>query len=251
MTISIALPACYLPRHLVVCAAALFAAGPALAGTLSVVHSFTGGADGATPYKATTLDSLGNAYGETFYGAGACPDSYTYAHVGCGTVYKIDTSGVLTTLVHLQGQGERGGRRRQPHGQGPHDLRHRHIPVAPTTRASCFPSTRMATASRFCIVLQARTANIRTRSRGSTRTATSSAKHRSVAPAIQVRTRPGLVCYMKLPPPAITSPSMILAAAPMAPTRAASSSTRRATSLARQPLAVVAPGPACRRPGAG
>jgi uncharacterized repeat protein (TIGR03803 family) len=34
----------------------------------SVLHSFTGGADGGTPYAAVISDALGNLYGTTFYG---------------------------------------------------------------------------------------------------------------------------------------------------------------------------------------
>lgn len=79
------------------------AAAPGMAGTLSIVHPFSGGADGATPYKGLTADGKGNFYGATFYGADDCPDSYQYAGVGCGTIYKIDSTGAFSTLVTFQG----------------------------------------------------------------------------------------------------------------------------------------------------
>lgn len=84
--------------------AVLAVAPPAWAGTLTVSHAFSGGADGATPYKGLTADARGNLYGETFYGANACPDSYLYPNVGCGTIYKIDAAGTLTTLVTFAGK---------------------------------------------------------------------------------------------------------------------------------------------------
>ena len=78
-------------------------AAPAFAGTLTVLHAFSGGADGAQPYKGPTLDSQGTLYGETFYGANACPDSYLYPNVGCGTAYKASPAGTLSTLATFKG----------------------------------------------------------------------------------------------------------------------------------------------------
>jgi len=79
------------------------AAAPALGGTLAVVHSFTGGADGATPYKGVTIDKSGTLYGITTYGADACPDSYYYSAVGCGVLFKQTAGGVFTPLVTFLG----------------------------------------------------------------------------------------------------------------------------------------------------
>jgi hypothetical protein len=55
---------------------------PALAQTLTVLHTFTGGADGATPI-GLTQDAAGNFYGTTMDGG-----SITCTF-GCGTVYKL------------------------------------------------------------------------------------------------------------------------------------------------------------------
>jgi uncharacterized repeat protein (TIGR03803 family) len=51
--------------------------------TLNVLYSFTGGLDGAEPYKGVTLDSRGNLYGTAVTGGiGGCEG-------GCGVVYKL------------------------------------------------------------------------------------------------------------------------------------------------------------------
>jgi len=57
-------------------------------GQETVLYSFTGGADGASPYGGVVLDGQGNLYGTT-YGGGAS---------GAGTVFKLDTSGNETVL---------------------------------------------------------------------------------------------------------------------------------------------------------
>jgi uncharacterized repeat protein (TIGR03803 family) len=50
--------------------------------TVSILHAFTGGADGAAPYAGVILDATGNLYGTTSSGgSGACP--------GCGVVFKL------------------------------------------------------------------------------------------------------------------------------------------------------------------
>jgi len=51
--------------------------------TLTVLYSFTGGLDGAQPYKGVTLDSPGDLYGTAVTGGtGGCEG-------GCGVVYKL------------------------------------------------------------------------------------------------------------------------------------------------------------------
>jgi uncharacterized repeat protein (TIGR03803 family) len=62
-----------------------------------VLHTFTGGADGAFPYSGVVQDASGNLYGTTFEGGNsACP-------LGCGTVYKIDSTGNKTVLYAFTG----------------------------------------------------------------------------------------------------------------------------------------------------
>jgi uncharacterized repeat protein (TIGR03803 family) len=63
-------------------------------GTLTVLHSFTGGAgDGALPLAGLIADSSGNLYGTT--GQGGTSNR--------GTVFKLDTSGTLTLLHSFVG----------------------------------------------------------------------------------------------------------------------------------------------------
>jgi len=71
----------------------------------SVLYAFTGGADGANPRGGLVRDSAGNLYGTTYDGGipGGCIFGY-----GCGTVFKLDTSGNLTTLYSFTG-GSDGG----------------------------------------------------------------------------------------------------------------------------------------------
>ena len=53
--------------------------------TFSVIHTFTGGADGATPMAGLTLDRAGNLYGTTLSGGnGVCGDEND-----CGTVFRV------------------------------------------------------------------------------------------------------------------------------------------------------------------
>jgi len=67
--------------------------------TYSVLHTFTGGMDGSSPYAGLTKDAAGNFYGATYLGG----------H-GNGVVFKLTRTGsgwVLTTLYAFQG-GEDG-----------------------------------------------------------------------------------------------------------------------------------------------
>jgi uncharacterized repeat protein (TIGR03803 family) len=74
-------------------------------GKLTVLHTFTG-PDGANPAAGLIRDSVGNLYGTTFLGgtSGACPG-------GCGTVFKLDTSGALTILHSFTGSSNGDGAR--------------------------------------------------------------------------------------------------------------------------------------------
>jgi uncharacterized repeat protein (TIGR03803 family) len=55
--------------------------------THTVLYPFTGGADGAEPYKGVTLDAQGNLYGTTVAGGGGSCEG------GCGVVFKLTNSG--------------------------------------------------------------------------------------------------------------------------------------------------------------
>jgi uncharacterized repeat protein (TIGR03803 family) len=53
-------------------------------GQETVLHSFTGGPDGAFPYAGLAEDGSGDLYGTTQGGGATCYTSYT-----CGVVFKI------------------------------------------------------------------------------------------------------------------------------------------------------------------
>jgi uncharacterized repeat protein (TIGR03803 family) len=73
---------------------AVFKLTPSPAGaTITVLHSFAGGSDGAQPLGGLVRDSAGNLFGTTFYGGSS----------GLGTVFKIDTAGNKTTLHDFTG----------------------------------------------------------------------------------------------------------------------------------------------------
>jgi uncharacterized repeat protein (TIGR03803 family) len=77
------------------------------AGKVTVLYSFTGGADGSGP-TGVVGDDEGNLYGTTVYGGEQiCRDAGS-----CGTVFKLDTAGNLTTL-HMFSGGTDGA---QPQG---------------------------------------------------------------------------------------------------------------------------------------
>ena len=62
-------------------------------GVESVLHTFTGGSDGAHPKGSLIADGKGNLYGTTSSGEG----------LGGGTVFRITTAGVLTVLHTFSG----------------------------------------------------------------------------------------------------------------------------------------------------
>jgi uncharacterized repeat protein (TIGR03803 family) len=62
-------------------------------GTETVLHSFTGGADGAHPYAGLIRDSAGNFYGTTKDGGAS----------DAGVVFKLDTTGTETVLHSFRG----------------------------------------------------------------------------------------------------------------------------------------------------
>lgn len=70
--------------------------------TQTVLHSFSGGDDGAFPYAGVVLDSSGNLYGTTVNGGGM---------LNTGTVYELKRSGSTWTeqvLYSFQGQDDGG-----------------------------------------------------------------------------------------------------------------------------------------------
>jgi uncharacterized repeat protein (TIGR03803 family) len=73
----------------------LFVVTPA--GKETVLHSFTGSPDGASPYAGLIADSSDNLYGTTFNGGtGACTS-------GCGVVFELEKAGTETVLHSFVG----------------------------------------------------------------------------------------------------------------------------------------------------
>lgn len=64
----------------------------------TLVYSFQGGSDGAYPSSGLVFDAAGDLYGTTFYGGGTGCFS-----LGCGTVFKIDTTGQETIVYAFGG----------------------------------------------------------------------------------------------------------------------------------------------------
>jgi uncharacterized repeat protein (TIGR03803 family) len=72
------------------------------AGKETVLYSFAGRADGASPQSVLTRDAEGNFYG-TAYGGGVI-DVYTSCEsVGCGVVFKLDRTGNESVLYTFTG----------------------------------------------------------------------------------------------------------------------------------------------------
>jgi len=67
--------------------------------TFTVLHSFKGGTDGAGPNGGVVRDTAGNLYGTTVYGGGGT----CFTGNGCGTVFKVDTTGKETVLYSFTG----------------------------------------------------------------------------------------------------------------------------------------------------
>src|SRR5262249_17852876 len=66
---------------------------PARAQTLTILHSFSGGADGQYTNSGLVMDAQGNLYGTTRTGG-------IYGH---GSVYEVTPSGTLTTAYSFSG----------------------------------------------------------------------------------------------------------------------------------------------------
>jgi len=67
-------------------------------GNESVLHSFTGGTDGAYPFAGLLRDVAGNLYGTTYRGGG----------FNQGTVFKLDANGQETVLYSFRGTPDGG-----------------------------------------------------------------------------------------------------------------------------------------------
>jgi uncharacterized repeat protein (TIGR03803 family) len=68
-------------------------------GKSKLLHSFTGGADGASPYSGVVLDPARNIYGTTYAGGAS----------GKGTVYKITPTGQESVLYSFTGGADGSG----------------------------------------------------------------------------------------------------------------------------------------------
>lgn len=95
-------------RNVLVIGALLLLSAVAQAQTFQVLHSFTGGADGAYPLAGLIADGAGNLYG-TASGGGKTKDGCV--SYGCGVAFRLKRSGagwVLTPLYVFQG-GQQSG----------------------------------------------------------------------------------------------------------------------------------------------
>lgn len=72
-------------------------------GAASRLYSFTGGADGGTPYAGVILDENGNLYGTTKDGGVSNTTCGTAPPAGCGVVFKVDKARKETVLHAFTG----------------------------------------------------------------------------------------------------------------------------------------------------
>ncbi|HEV2381402.1 MAG TPA: choice-of-anchor tandem repeat GloVer-containing protein [Terriglobia bacterium] len=77
-------------------------------GNETVLHTFTGGADGGGPYAGLARDQAGNLYGTTEWG-GSLGNTCFALVTGCGVVFKLDPSGNETVLYTFTGGADGGG----------------------------------------------------------------------------------------------------------------------------------------------
>jgi uncharacterized repeat protein (TIGR03803 family) len=78
-----------------------FAPGTAQSHTFEILYAFKGGSDGSWPNGGLAMDSAGNLYGATTSGGGS-PNCTG----GCGTVFRLDTSGKETVLYRFSGKAD-------------------------------------------------------------------------------------------------------------------------------------------------
>jgi len=75
-------------------------------GKETLLYSFTGGSDGAAPAAGLVMDRKGNLYGTTVGGGDLTCDNFGY--YGCGTVFRLDTTGKETVLHGFTGPSADG-----------------------------------------------------------------------------------------------------------------------------------------------
>jgi uncharacterized repeat protein (TIGR03803 family) len=84
------------------------------AGMETVLHNFTGGVGGSSPYGSLIRDSAGSLYGTAYTGGngqGVCR-TFEGNRIGCGVVFKLDPLGketVLHTFTGFDGKGPYAG----------------------------------------------------------------------------------------------------------------------------------------------
>ena len=71
--------------------------------TFEVLHGFVGGLDGATPYSGVVQGTDGNFYGTTLRGGNGATSLCYSGGTGCGTVFQMTPSGVVTVLHAFAG----------------------------------------------------------------------------------------------------------------------------------------------------
>ena len=71
--------------------------------TFSVVYTFTGGSDGASPSGPIFLNKKGYLYGTTYYGGDITSTLCVFGALGCGTVFQVAPSGVESILYRFTG----------------------------------------------------------------------------------------------------------------------------------------------------
>ena len=88
-----------------ICALTVIARQPAQAQTFTVLHTFTGGADGANPLDGLSMDRTGNLYGTASTGGDTQGSCLAHSN-GCGVVFEIKPRGsgwVLSPLYTFTG----------------------------------------------------------------------------------------------------------------------------------------------------
>jgi len=71
------------------------------AGVETVLHAFTGGAEGSNPYGGVLVAATGDLYGTADLGGNlTCPG---HGESGCGTLFKLDPAGTYTVLHTFHG----------------------------------------------------------------------------------------------------------------------------------------------------